>query len=269
MSAVSPARRAAPLFRNSKQKILRRIQCLVIVHDRAICAVLPISRNAKADGASVQSCINACFESNIALGCRRARYGSGRCCRVGEVCLLLSRSHPCARRSRLDLRRRGHYEHRERSRLLGRRPLGRSGWSRLGVKRAFIVSIFITAAMVGALGLHHTLGFDRAPVRCRCCGAVAFVTGGSLAAAAASGGGPARASTVLGLYFGGVGMGILVSALSVPPLLAVAGWQAGWLSLGAIALIAGLLAVPALSRAPNPIGLRHAMNQAKNGRLAS
>jgi len=126
--------------------------------------------------------------------------------------------------------------------------------SRIGVKRAFIVSIFITAGTVGAAGLTTQFGVLMAlRFAAGAAGAVAFVTGGSLAAVATSGAGVTRASMVLGLYFGGgVGMGILLSALSVPPLLAVAGWQAGWLALGGIALIGGVLAMPALSRAPNP-----------------
>lgn len=68
--------------------------------------------------------------------------------------------------------------------------------------------------------------------------AASFVGGGLLAARLASSR-PARAGLVLGVYYGGVGLGIAASALIVP--LAVqraADWPAAWLALGATALLA-------------------------------
>ena len=223
-----------------------------IVHDRAICAVLPITRNAKADGASgslastrvstptsLWVVAGLAMAPAVAVGLARFAYA-----------LLLPPMRADLGWTYADA---GTMSAANAAGYLAGALLAAAVDSRLGVKRAFMVSIFITAAMVGASGLTPHFGMLIAlRFAAGAAGAVAFVTGGSLAAAAASGGGPGRASTVLGLYFGGVGMGIFVSALSVPPLLAAAGWQAGWLSLGAIALIAGLLAVPALSRAPNP-----------------
>lgn len=124
---------------------------------------------------------------------------------------------------------------------------------RLGVKPAFAFGIFLTAAAVAASGL--TTDFA-ALVMLRLvagiAGAVAFVTGGTLASAAAAGGGATRAPIILGVYFGGGGIGVLASALIVPPLLAMTGWRGGWLALGAIGLLAGLAALPALRRAPKP-----------------
>jgi predicted MFS family arabinose efflux permease len=85
--------------------------------------------------------------------------------------------------------------------------------------------------------------------------AAMFVCGGLLAArlgtvalqpASASStqaGGKSRASLVLGLYYGGTGLGIIVSALVVPPLTALArphAWQLAWWMLGAVALMATL-----------------------------
>jgi hypothetical protein len=43
-----------------------------------------------------------------------------------------------------------------------------------------------------------------------------------------------------------------MSALTVPMLLEVLGWQGGWLVLGGLGLAASLLALPALLRAPLP-----------------
>ncbi len=80
-----------------------------------------------------------------------------------------------------------------------------------------------------------------------------FVSGGLLAArvvvdpgkrAAASGKAPG-AGLVLGIYYGGTGVGIVASALLVPPLIARPvehAWQAAWVGLGVLALLAAVLA---------------------------
>jgi predicted MFS family arabinose efflux permease len=72
--------------------------------------------------------------------------------------------------------------------------------------------------------------------------AASFVGGGLLAArlAAAS---PAAAGLVLGIYYGGVGLGIVASALLVPPLAALAadGWVWAWLALAVAAAAATAL----------------------------
>ena len=79
--------------------------------------------------------------------------------------------------------------------------------------------------------------------------AAMFVSGGVLAARlssrtlerpAASGAEPS-AGLVLGVYYGGTGVGIVISALLVPPLSALNGahaWQWAWIALGATALVA-------------------------------
>ena len=79
--------------------------------------------------------------------------------------------------------------------------------------------------------------------------AAMFVSGGLLAArlsgrapraGVASGGAPS-AGLVLGIYYGGTGVGIVVSALLVPPLSGLAvhhAWQWAWVALGAAALAA-------------------------------
>ena len=83
--------------------------------------------------------------------------------------------------------------------------------------------------------------------------AATFVSGGLLAArlsgrapqagAAAAGRAPS-AGLVLGLYYGGAGIGIVISALLVPPLSALPGahaWQWAWIALGAAAGVATLI----------------------------
>jgi predicted MFS family arabinose efflux permease len=72
--------------------------------------------------------------------------------------------------------------------------------------------------------------------------AAAFVSGGLLAARLAQRGD--RSGLVLGLYYGGTGVGIIVSALLVPPFVArgvAHAWQGAWLALGAAALLASVV----------------------------
>ena len=69
--------------------------------------------------------------------------------------------------------------------------------------------------------------------------AASFVGGGVLAARLAGGG--VSPGLVLGIYYGGTGLGIVASAWLVPPLAersAAHAWQAAWLALGAVALVA-------------------------------
>lgn len=81
--------------------------------------------------------------------------------------------------------------------------------------------------------------------------AATFVAGGLLAARLASRGDPRAAGLVLGIYYGGTGVGIAVSALLVPALSARPGahaWQPAWLALGAAALAATALTAWATRR---------------------
>ena len=67
--------------------------------------------------------------------------------------------------------------------------------------------------------------------------AASFIAGGLLAARLASASRGLQAGTVLGLYYGGTGLGIVASALVVPPFVATtaAGWPGAWLALAALA----------------------------------
>jgi len=93
------------------------------------------------------------------------------------------------------------------------------------------------------LAAHGAVRSDAALLALRgACGmasAASFVCGGVLAARLANEAGP-RAGQVLGLYYGGTGLGIVASALVVPPLLAdgARGWAAAWAVLGLLSLAA-------------------------------
>lgn len=87
--------------------------------------------------------------------------------------------------------------------------------------------------------------------------AVVFVAGGLLAARLGSRQ-PHRSGFLLGLYYGGTGLGIVISALGVPPVLAAAaqqahGWAWAWWALALICLLAtALMAWPARVLAAHP-----------------
>ncbi|SMB88773.1 YbfB/YjiJ family MFS transporter [Deinococcus hopiensis] len=83
-------------------------------------------------------------------------------------------------------------------------------------------------------------------------GALIFVAGGGLAALAARAH-PQRSPLLLGVFYGGAGVGILTSALLLPPLLA-RGWPAAWLALGGASLLALAGAWPALRGATPSAG---------------
>lgn len=86
--------------------------------------------------------------------------------------------------------------------------------------------------------------------------AASFVGGGLLAARLAALT-PSASGVVLGLYYGGVGLGIVASALLVPPLLArgAGGWATAWIALGAAAALCTALTASgsrALRAPPQP-----------------
>jgi len=106
--------------------------------------------------------------------------------------------------------------------------------------------------------------------------AASFVSGGLLAArlgqaSAAHGAGAAapRAGLVLGLYYGGTGLGIIVSALLVPPFVArgvAHAWQDAWLALAVAALLAtAVMATATRSLAAPPVRLGSAAARLRHG----
>ena len=112
--------------------------------------------------------------------------------------------------------------------------------ARFGARAVLLAGGFATAlllALHGAVVDLTMLGALRALTGIA--SAASFVSGGLLAARLAGGSG--RAGLVLGLYYGGTGIGIVGAALLVPPL---AGrdvphaWQGAWLGLAALALLA-------------------------------
>ena len=119
--------------------------------------------------------------------------------------------------------------------------------ARVGARRAFVWGLLLTALSLLGSGAASSLLWQ---VMWRglagVTGAVAFVVGAALAGAAASRAPRARQGLVIATYFGGAGVGVLVSAAVVPPLLAVGagGWRLGWIALAAASLAALAGALP-------------------------
>lgn len=111
----------------------------------------------------------------------------------------------------------------------------------LGRHDARRVMLFGGAAAALLLAMHSLAHSDVALYALRTLTGVAsaasFIGGGLLAARLAGAGSGLQAGTVLGLYYGGTGLGIVASALLVPPFVAssAAGWPGAWLGLAALA----------------------------------
>jgi predicted MFS family arabinose efflux permease len=121
---------------------------------------------------------------------------------------------------------------------------------RIGARRAFLTAIAVTAlALLGSAASGNTVLLAGLRLVAGVTGAVAFVTGGGLVAELGSGQSPRRATWLFGVYFSGAGAGIVLSGLTVPPLLtattAGAGWRWGWVMLAGLSGLALAGSVPA------------------------
>ena len=139
-------------------------------------------------------------------------------------------------------------------------------WLRtFGTRNAFLIGTGATAVAIAAHGLTsadallYLFRFLSGGVS-----AVAFVAGGLLAAQLV-GAAPARpgrtaptAGLVLGIYYGGAGLGIVVSAALVPLLAGrnvAHAWQGGWIGLGALGAVAtGVIAAATRGLGAAPAG---------------
>ncbi len=121
---------------------------------------------------------------------------------------------------------------------------------RWGLGRIFLVSLTVTSLTIlgtGLTGNNLILALWR--FTSGAAGGVAFVVGGGLVAKATVQEPVQRAALLLGLYFGGAGLGIVLSAWTVPMLLAslpwTVGWRVAWGILGGISLLTLIGAGPA------------------------
>ncbi|THF88954.1 YbfB/YjiJ family MFS transporter [Deinococcus sp. KSM4-11] len=121
--------------------------------------------------------------------------------------------------------------------------------ARWGLKRVFLGGLMLTAASLLACALTGlSLPLLLVRLLAGLGGALVFVSGGGLAALAARAH-PERSALLLGVFYGGSGIGIMLSALLLPPLLAD-GWRSAWVALGLASLACLLLTLRPLTRFP-------------------
>ena len=125
---------------------------------------------------------------------------------------------------------------------------------RLGIRAAFLLSLLISAFALLGSGFVDTY---RELATLRAIGgfstAILFIVGASLAGCINPGTGHKRSALLVALYITGVGTGIVISGLVVPPILARTGpigWQSGWIWMGAIALLSLIPAATAARAIP-------------------
>ncbi len=122
---------------------------------------------------------------------------------------------------------------------------------RVGETRAFLAGCVLTSLCMAAAGIGCR--FEILLVLRAACGfssAVVFVCGGILASRLASSN-ATHSGLVLGLFYGGAGLGIALSAGVVPMTLGDGhGWQMSWLALGIAAAVCTAVAWPVVSRMP-------------------
>jgi predicted MFS family arabinose efflux permease len=126
--------------------------------------------------------------------------------------------------------------------------------ARVGARRCFVAGIALTAMLLLATAATNSLGL-LAVIRfgAGVTGALSFVVGGGLIAEASHRASKGRAAVMLGLYFGGAGIGIVLAGLLVPTVLAqTASWRLGWVVLAAIAVGALVVSLAATRRLDDP-----------------
>ena len=122
--------------------------------------------------------------------------------------------------------------------------------ARIGVRRAFAAGLVTTALALllsGGTSSYGLLLLLR--VVAGVGGALAFVSGGALAAQLASRT-AGRVATVLAIYMAGGGFGVLMSGLVLRPSLS---WREGWVVLGLLSLVSLVCALLASVRIDDPV----------------
>ena len=122
---------------------------------------------------------------------------------------------------------------------------------RLGAAQAFLGGLILTAmALFGTALTDNQVVLALFRLMSGVAGGVTFVVGGGLVAQASAGASPRRAALWLGIYFSGAGLGIILSAgtvpfvlVSLPPAIA---WRLAWALLGGVGLLTLMGVVPAL-----------------------
>jgi predicted MFS family arabinose efflux permease len=141
--------------------------------------------------------------------------------------------------------------------------LAPAAFARVDARRVLLAGGWAAAVL---LALHGLVRSDAALYALRfatgTASAASFVAGGLLAARLAGRAGPGRSGLVLGLYYGGTGLGIVAGSLAVPTVLPDAdatAWPAAWWLLAAVAAGGSLVTTAgthSLAQPPAAVGAR-------------
>lgn len=125
----------------------------------------------------------------------------------------------------------------------------------LGTRRGFVLGMALAALAMFAAGLTPIFALQLLLRVAAGIGAAATFVGGAVLVAKLGERAPSSSGALLTVYTGGAGLGIVASALAVPPLLAgtgVGGWRFAWFALAALSGLGMLAALPALRRVAEP-----------------
>lgn len=128
---------------------------------------------------------------------------------------------------------------------------------RFGARRVFLVGMAITVlALLATAGTGNVILLIMLRLVAGVSGAAVFIAGAGLVAQLDTGTRPGRAPLLLGIYFAGGGVGIVLSGLVLPPLLAATsagvGWRWGWVLLAGLSAAATAVSLPAVHAASEP-----------------
>lgn len=121
-------------------------------------------------------------------------------------------------------------------------------------RRPYLVGLVVTT--VALLASAATANFETLLVLrlvAGAAGAVVFIAGAGLVARLAAGRGPGLSAALVGGYTAGGGLGIVISAVLIPPVVGLgtgAAWRWGWLILAVASLLALAATTPAARAAP-------------------
>lgn len=128
--------------------------------------------------------------------------------------------------------------------------------ARVGSRRPYVIGLAVTAAALFVSAATDNFAVLLAlRLVAGVAGALVFIAGAGLAARGVEGLPPGRAAVLLGIYPAGGGLGVVISALVVPPLTGLPGggwWRLGWVVLATVSVAAMLVTVPAAARSPEP-----------------
>lgn len=129
---------------------------------------------------------------------------------------------------------------------------------RWGARRLFVAGMAVTTvALLGTAATGNVIVLIILRLLAGTAGAAVFIAGAALAAQLGSGARPGRAALLLGIYFAGGGLGVVVSGLAIPPLLVgtgtEVGWRWGWVLLGGLAALSVAASTPAARATGEPV----------------